>query len=101
MEEHIKTMMPLLDEKQKRLFLASLAKTHGHGGVPFVNNSLRAWSVTADCERSKCGQSIIEIEEHTLNQRNRASFGHGMLRDKAARISLTSRSSFSSRSTSA
>jgi transposase len=36
MEEHIKTMLPLLDEKQKRLFLASLAKAHGHGGVKKV-----------------------------------------------------------------
>jgi hypothetical protein len=32
-EEHINTMLPLLDEKQRRLFLASLAKEYGHGGV--------------------------------------------------------------------
>jgi hypothetical protein len=32
-EEHIKTMLPLLDEKQKRLFLAGPAKECGHGGV--------------------------------------------------------------------
>jgi transposase len=29
MEEHIRTMLPLLNEKQKRLFLASMAKEHG------------------------------------------------------------------------
>ena len=29
MEEHIKTMMPLLNEKQKRLFLASVANEYG------------------------------------------------------------------------
>jgi len=33
MEEHIKTMLPLLNEKQRRLFLASLANQHGYGGL--------------------------------------------------------------------
>jgi hypothetical protein len=41
-EEHIKTMLPLRDEKQKRLFLASLAKEYGRGGVKKV------------CETSGC-----------------------------------------------
>lgn len=36
MEEHIKTILPLLNEKQKRLFLASCANTLGHGGVKKV-----------------------------------------------------------------
>jgi len=36
MEEHIKTVLPLLNEKQKRLFLASCANTLGHGGVKKV-----------------------------------------------------------------
>jgi len=36
MEDHIKTIMPLLNEKQKRLFLASCANTLGHGGVKKV-----------------------------------------------------------------
>jgi len=36
MEEHIKTMIPLLNEKQRRLFLASLANTLGRGGLKLV-----------------------------------------------------------------
>ena len=31
MENHIKTMLPILDERQKRLFLASLANEYGYG----------------------------------------------------------------------
>ena len=36
MEEHIKTILPYLDEKQKRLFLGSFANTLGWGGVKKV-----------------------------------------------------------------
>jgi transposase len=36
MEEHIKTMLPLLNEKQRRLFLASIANQHGRGGLKKV-----------------------------------------------------------------
>jgi hypothetical protein len=31
MENHIKTMLPIPNEKQKRLFLASLANEYGYG----------------------------------------------------------------------
>jgi len=33
MEERIKMMLPLLNEKQRRLYLASEAITYGHGGI--------------------------------------------------------------------
>ena len=36
MEEHIKTLLPYLNEKQKRLFLASCANSLGWGGVKTV-----------------------------------------------------------------
>jgi len=36
MEEHIKAILPFLNEKQKRLFLASCANTYGWGGVKKV-----------------------------------------------------------------
>jgi transposase len=35
--EHIKRMLPMLDEKQRRIFLASEAITCGHGGVKLIN----------------------------------------------------------------
>jgi transposase len=47
MEEHIKTMIPLLDERQKRLFLASVAKSYGRGGVKKV------------CEISGCSPHTV------------------------------------------
>ena len=47
MEEHIKSVLPYLNEKQKRLFLASCANTLGWGGVKKV------------CEISGCSKDII------------------------------------------
>jgi len=37
MEERIKRMLPLLDERQKRLFLANEAVSYGYGGVSIVS----------------------------------------------------------------
>ena len=37
MEERLKTMMPLLDEKQRRIFLASEALSYGYGGISKVS----------------------------------------------------------------
>ena len=37
MEERIKTMMPLLNEKQRRIFLASEAMSYGYGGISKVS----------------------------------------------------------------
>lgn len=37
MEERILTMLPLLNEKQKRFFLATEAMSYGHGGIAKVS----------------------------------------------------------------
>ncbi len=37
MEERIRIMLPLLDERQKRLFLAAEAKSYGRGGIAAVS----------------------------------------------------------------
>jgi hypothetical protein len=47
MEEHIKTVLPYLNEKQKRLFLGSCANTLGWGGIKKV------------CEISGCSKDIV------------------------------------------
>ncbi len=47
MKEHIELMLPYLDEKQRRLFLASCANTIGWGGVKKV------------CEISGCSKDIV------------------------------------------
>ena len=36
MENRIKTMLPLLDERQRRIFLAAEAKSYGRGGITRV-----------------------------------------------------------------
>jgi transposase len=56
MEEHIRSVLPHLDEKQKRLFLASCANTLGWGGLKKV------------CEISGCSKDTVirgkrELEE--------------------------------------
>jgi DNA-binding PadR family transcriptional regulator len=47
MEEHIKSILPYLNEKQKRIFLASCANTLGWGGVKKV------------CELTGCGKESV------------------------------------------
>lgn len=37
MEERIRIMLPLLDERQRRIFLAAEAKTYGRGGISTVS----------------------------------------------------------------
>ena len=37
MEERIKRMLPMLDERQKRMFLANEAISYGHGGVSIAS----------------------------------------------------------------
>lgn len=37
MENRIKRMLPLLNERQKRLFLASEALSYGHGGISLIS----------------------------------------------------------------
>ena len=46
MEELIKTMLPLMDEKQARLFLAGCANTLGHGGIKTVSAISGASQIT-------------------------------------------------------
>jgi transposase len=63
-------MLPLLDERQKRLFLASMANTYGRGGVKKV------------CEISGCsphtvikGKKELESDDERSGQRVRKSGG--------------------------
>jgi hypothetical protein len=37
MEERIQRMLPILDERQKRLFLANEALSYGRGGISLVS----------------------------------------------------------------
>jgi hypothetical protein len=57
-EEHIKTILPHLDEKQRRLFLASCANTLGWGGIKKV------------CEISGCSKDIVIRGKRELETAN-------------------------------
>ena len=58
MEEHIKSILPYLDEKQKRLFLASCANTLGCGGIKKV------------CQISGCSKDIVIRGKRELEASN-------------------------------
>ena len=73
MEEHIKSVLPYLDEKQKRLFLASCANTLGWGGVTRV------------CEISGCSKDTVirgkrELEESVPSGKRIRKSGGGRKR---------------------
>jgi hypothetical protein len=67
MEEHIKAILPLLNEKQKRIFLASCAETLGWGGVKRVR------------EISGCGKESIKRGKRELKEATQAD---GRIRKK-------------------
>lgn len=54
-EERINAMLPLLDERQKRIFLAMEAKTYGRGGISLV-------SQISGASRNTIRQGLREIE---------------------------------------
>ena len=60
MEERIKTMMPLLDEKQRRIFLASEALSYGYGGISKVSgiSGVSIPTIRRGIKEIQFGQSI-------------------------------------------
>ena len=57
MEERINTMLPLLNEYQRRIFLASEAMSYGWGGIQKV-------SQISGVSMNTIRKGIAEIEEH-------------------------------------
>jgi transposase len=70
MEAHIKTMLPILDERQKRLFLASLAKEYGYG-------SSKQIAAISGCSPNTITKGKKELQQtlSTVNQRIRKKGG--------------------------
>jgi hypothetical protein len=63
MEERIKAMLPQLDERQRRLFLASEAKSYGRGGIAEVmriskvsRNTIKRGMAELECNRPSDGR---------------------------------------------
>ena len=60
MEERIKRMLPLLNERQKRLFLANEALSYGRGGISAVSrmSGMSRTTITKAVEEIKLGAQI-------------------------------------------
>ena len=70
MEERIKTMLPLLNEYQKRIFLASEAMSYGWGGIQKVSEISGASMNTI-----RKGIAEIEANEDLRKERIRKEGG--------------------------
>ncbi|MDR1934272.1 MAG: ISAzo13 family transposase, partial [Candidatus Accumulibacter sp.] len=55
MEERIHRMLPILDERQKRLFLANEAISYGHGGISLISRM-------SGMSRTTLTKAITELE---------------------------------------
>ena len=72
MEERIKRLLPSLDERQKRLFLANEAISYGHGGISLVSriSGMSRTTITkavAELERGeKLGTESVETEQEGI-----------------------------------
>ena len=76
MEERIKTMLPLLNEYQRRIFLASEAMSYGWGGIQKV-------SEISGASMNTIRKGIAEIESNENLQRK------GIRKEGSGRKSLT------------
>ena len=70
MEEHIQRMLPLLDERQKRLFLASEAKAIGYGGISTVSR-------ISGMSRTTITRGMRELESGEVYNNNTRQKGGG------------------------
>ncbi len=64
MEERIKTMLPLLNEKQRKIFLASEAISYGWGGLSKVS---KISGVSIPTIRLGIKRSILVQQMHLAN----------------------------------
>ena len=57
MEERIRRMLPLLDERQKRLYLANEAMSYGRGGISKASeiSKMSRTTITKGVEELKAG----------------------------------------------
>jgi len=78
MEGHIRVMLPLLDERQQRLFLGSLAKEYGRGGVEKVCE-ISGFSPHTVIKGKKELETITDGDEYRIR---RVGGGRKKLEDK-------------------
>ena len=67
----IQKVIPLLNEKQKRLFLGTIASELGHGGIAFVNSVSGAARQTIVNGVAEVGESAFSAAEETPKDKDR------------------------------
>jgi hypothetical protein len=72
MEERIQRMIPMLDERQKRLFLANEALSYGRGGISLVSRisgmsrtTIHGIAAGATATGSECGNTSFSSVDRT------------------------------------
>ena len=65
MEERIRIMLPLLDERQRRIFLAAEAKAYGRGGVSTVSklSGVAPYTIRQGLKEIECNEPIGRKEK--------------------------------------
>lgn len=81
MEDRILSMLPYLDEKQKRLFLGNEARSYGHGGVGKVHE-ITGVSKTTIIR----GKKELEKAEHLESGIRKSGGGRKKVREKQPEI---------------
>lgn len=68
MEERIRMMLPLLDERQRRIFLAAEAKTYGRGGISTVSrlSGVAPYTIRQGLKEIDSGEPIERKEKMRL-----------------------------------
>ena len=68
MEERIRIMLPLLDERQRRIFLAAEAKTYGRGGISTVSrlSGVAPYTIRQGLKETDSGEPIERKEKMRL-----------------------------------
>lgn len=88
MEERIRIMLPLLDERQRRIFLAAEAKTYGRGGISTVSrlSGVAPYTIRQGLKEIDSGEPIERKEKMRLqgagrkNSRTTSQISKGIYR---------------------
>jgi len=88
MEERIKRMLPMLDERQRRLYLANEALSYGRGGVSVVSriSGLSRTTITKAMSELKAGVTHDGRTRRSGAGRNTAENKYPKIQDKIRKI---------------
>lgn len=88
MEERINRMLPVLDERQKRLFLANEAISYGRGGISLASriSGMSRTTITKAVEELKKGEQIDGKTRRSGGGRKMVEKNHPSIEEKIRKI---------------